>query len=37
MNYQVYLNRNVLGDDEHKIKEAVIERLMEVPAIVNCF
>lgn len=36
MNYQVYLNKN-LGDDEQKIKDAIIERLLEFPAIVSAF
>ncbi|GEO11668.1 alkaline phosphatase PafA [Segetibacter aerophilus] len=37
MNFQVYLNRSVVGEDEQKIKEAIIERLLENPAIVMAF
>ncbi|MCW3109452.1 MAG: nucleotide pyrophosphatase [Segetibacter sp.] len=37
MNYQVYLNRNVISEDEQKIKDAIIERLLEYPVIVNAF
>jgi predicted AlkP superfamily pyrophosphatase or phosphodiesterase len=36
-NYQVYLNRALIAEDEKKIKEAVIERLLENPVIVNAF
>lgn len=37
MNYQVYLNKNVAGEDEQKIKDAVIDRLLEFPVIVQAF
>ncbi len=37
MNYQVYLNRAVIAEDEQKVTNAVIERLLEYPAIVNAF
>lgn len=34
MNFQVYLNRDVVAGDSQKIKEAIIERLLENPVIV---
>ena len=37
MNYQVYLNKSVETEDEQKIKKAIIDRLLEVPTIVNAF
>lgn len=37
MNYQVYFNKNIAGEDEQKIKEAVINRLLEFPAIMSAF
>jgi predicted AlkP superfamily pyrophosphatase or phosphodiesterase len=35
-NYQVYLNKAVI-ENEQKIKEAIIDRLLEFPIIVNAF
>ncbi len=37
INYQVYLNRNLVTEDEQKIKDAVIEKLLEFPAIASAF
>jgi predicted AlkP superfamily pyrophosphatase or phosphodiesterase len=37
MNYQVYLNNAVTGEDEQKIKETIIDRLLEMPTIVRAF
>ncbi len=33
----MYLNRNIEVEDEHKIKKAIIDRLLEIPIIVNAF
>jgi hypothetical protein len=37
MNYQVYLDRSKITEEEQKIKNAIVERLLEVPEIVNAF
>ena len=37
MNFQVYLNRSVVAEDEQKIKDAIIDRLLENPVIVRAF
>jgi predicted AlkP superfamily pyrophosphatase or phosphodiesterase len=37
MNYQVYLNNAVTGEGEQKIKETIIDRLLEMPTIVRAF
>lgn len=37
MNFQVYLNRAVITEDEQKIKDAIIDRLLENPVIVRAF
>ncbi|MGI8636206.1 MAG: alkaline phosphatase PafA, partial [Segetibacter sp.] len=37
MNFQVYLNKAVISEDEQKIKDAIIDRLLENPVIVRAF
>ena len=37
MNYQVYLNRNIANEDQQRVTDAVIERLLDFPAIANAF
>ncbi len=37
MNFQVYLNRAVITEDEQKIKDTIIDRLLENPGIVRAF
>lgn len=37
MNFQVYLNKAVLGENEQGIKAAIIDRLLEDPIIVSAF
>jgi predicted AlkP superfamily pyrophosphatase or phosphodiesterase len=37
INYQVYLNKNIAGTDEDKVKKTIIEHLMTYPAISAAF